>query len=150
MIEYRWVKTSKSDFLEAREGQKVVMRLTRDIQVGDIGVLFTANDVVHVYALEKGQFVPPEEYGAMADRARQLIATAAKGTLRLMGQFWVSDYNQTVSIANVTLGVVNDGRFAFSNTGLTKAGCLNAKTSECARVINRIARLALLQREVCD
>lgn len=150
MIEYRWVKTSKSDFLEAREGRQVVMRLTRDIKAGDIGVLFTANDVVHVYALEKGEFVTPEEYGSMADRARLLITRAAKGSLRVMGQLWVSKHNQAVSIANVTLGAVKDGRFMFSNTGLTNAGCLNQKTTECERAINRIARLELLQWEVCD
>lgn len=149
MVNYRWVKTSRSDFLEAREGSRVIMRLTRNIKIGDIGVLFMANDVVHVYALERGDLIPPEDYASAADRARALVEHAAKGKLCLMGQLWMSKHNNTVSIANVILGSVTEGRFKFSNSDLMRVGCSVSKAAECGRTLNRITRLEIEQREVC-
>jgi len=149
MQTYRWVKTSKSDFLEMRENNAVIMRLNKEIKLKDIVVLFTANDVVHVYALENGDAVIPEDYGKVADRARLLVANAAKGTVRVMGQLWMNKVASSITIANVTLGSITDGRFTFSTTGLTNLSCRGVKVSDSERSLNRVARLELLHSEAC-
>jgi len=144
MINCRWVKTSKSDFLEMRENNTVLMRLTKEISLQDIVVAFTANDVVHVYALENGDKVVPEEYGAMGDRAQVLIAKAAGGTVRVMGQLWMNKPGSNLTIANVTLGAITDGRFNFSAAGLTRLECTGYKYSDSERLLNRMVRLEVL------
>lgn len=149
MQTYRWVKTSKSDFLEMRENNAVIMRLTKEIKMKDIVVLFTANDVVHVYALEHGDAVVPENYGMMAERARALVARAGQGTIKVMGQLWMNRVAESLSIANVSIGSVANGRFTFSTTGLTNLGCRGVKVSESERSLNRVARLEILHEESC-
>ena len=144
MINCRWVKTSKSDFLEMRENNTVLMRLTKEVKLQDIVVAFTANDVVHVYALENGDKVIPEDYGMMGDRARTLVAKAAGGTVRVMGQLWLNKPASNVTIANVTLGAITDGRFNFSAAGLARLECTGYKHSDSERLLNRVVRLELL------
>lgn len=145
----RWVKTSKSDFLEMRENNAVIMRLTKEVRLKDIVVLFTANDVVHVYALEHGDAVIPENYGMMAERARTLVAKASQGVVKAMGQLWMNRVAESLAIANVSIGSIADGRFTFSTSGLTNLGCRGMKVSDSERSLNRVARLEILNNETC-
>lgn len=145
MFEYRWVKTSKSDFLELRENNVVVLKLTNEVKPGDIGVLFTANNTIHIYALVDGGLVAPDLYSATADRCRTLITQAAQGSLRIMGQIWVNRNTQGVSIANVTLGAAATGRFAFSKTGHSNLKTLGFNEDHSARKLTRLVKHALAE-----
>lgn len=149
MYTHRWVKTSSSDFLETREAQTVVTRLNRTIDIGDIATVFVANGMLHVYALDKGNLVPPQLYSQEADRARLLIERSGSGWLCLMGQLWVNRNAQSVGIANVTIGALRDGKFVVSETAKTTLRCKAANATEVERILTRIVKAELKRAALC-
>lgn len=139
MLTYRKVKSSSKDFLEIRENDKPYLRFNADVSLYDIVILFKANDVVNVYALENGERVLPEEYGRIADHARTLLRETLGASLLCMGQLWIGKSNRILHIANVGLGVFSD-RFVFNTLAYKTLGMGNVKPVIAERKLTRLLK----------
>jgi hypothetical protein len=139
MLTYRKVKSSTKDFFEIRENDKTYLRFNADVSMYDIVILFKANDVVNVYALENGERVLPEDYGRMAEHARNLLRETMGATLLCMGQLWIGKTNHILHIANVGLGAFSD-RFVFNDTACKTLGMVKAKPAVAERKLTRMLK----------
>lgn len=137
MFQYRHVKTSTREFLEARENNRVILKLDKTFSVNSIVALIQTNDVLTAFSIEDGHRFSPTEYSTVAEHIRKCAAQLPGGRLVLLGQFWIALSGINVAIANITLGAMGEDGFRFSNVGLKKINAAGLKVNSLERVLSK-------------
>ncbi len=139
MLTHRHVLTSTKDFYEIRKGNNVVHRFTHQVNLNDIVILFSTNDVVYIYALENGHHVYPEQYGSVAEAARKMLKEVNGGQLLYMGQLWISKSTRILHIANVGLGAFKTS-FKFNPVSRERHNWVGLNGERAERKLTRILK----------
>lgn len=137
-MEYREYNGSKEHLLEVWSRNKRTLALREDFRWDVPVALVQVGRKLELYVVEGGDKIPIESYSWYADVIKRLTEVTRRGKVRAIGHAWLQRHDQTVKIANVSIGNLDDGKFLPDPFALAELGCTNVDTGFMQRQIQRV------------